>query len=101
MRKLIIFCLVLLLLALDCKATAPVQLSGIGGKTILAQVASTNITNQITKVSAADIWSWGKIPLNYALNGSGKIFEIPPIDDDNVWLGAISQELALNTSVYT
>lgn len=101
MRKLIIFWLVVLLLALNCKANEPVQLSGIGGQTILAQVVSTNITNQITKASAVDLWSWGKIPLNYALNGSEKIFEMPSIDDDNAWLATKSTELGLETSVYT
>jgi len=44
MRKAIIFWLILLLLALNCNAVEPIRLSGIGGKTILAQVASTNIT---------------------------------------------------------
>ena len=106
MRNLVSFGLVLLLLALNCEATTSVQLSGIGGQTILAQIASTNISNQVTKASASDLWSWGDIPLNSELNKSGMLHELPltPDDtsaDDNVWLGTISQELALNTSVYT
>jgi hypothetical protein len=36
-------------ISFELRAVAPVQLSGIGGQTILAQVASTNITNQVTK----------------------------------------------------
>lgn len=95
MGKLIIFWLVTMLLALNCRAAEPVQLSGIGGQTILAQIASANITNQVTKASAADLWSWGKIPLNYALNESGKIFELPSIDDDNIWRSTKSTELGL------
>ncbi len=102
MRNLIIFCLIVLLLALNCEAAAPVQLSGIGGQTILARLASTNITTQITKASAGDLWNWGKIPMNYALDGSGKMIELPSADEDNIWLGARSNEIKeLNTSEYT
>ena len=104
MRNLVILSLILLLLALNCKAIEPVQLSGINGQTILAQIASTNITNQITKASATDLWSWGNhTPLNYVLNKSGKLSELPeePPSDDNVWLGTISQGEGLNTSIYT
>lgn len=82
-------------LALNCIAAEPVQLSGIDGQTILSQVASSNITNHVTKASATDLWSWGKIPLNYALNESGKIFELPSIDDDNIWRATKSTELGL------
>lgn len=98
MKKVIIVWLVLFLLAMDCSAAEPIQLSGINGQTILAQVASANITNQITKASAVDLWSWGKIPLNYALNGSGKLFEIPLIDEDNAWLATKATELGLETN---
>lgn len=101
MRNVIIVWLILLLLALNCMAAEPIRLSGLSGKTILAQVARTNITNQVTKASAFDLWSWGKIPLNYALNESGKIFEIPSIDDDNAWLATKSIELGLDANVYT
>lgn len=101
MRSLIIFCLAILLLALNCTATAPVQLSGIGGQTILAQVASTNMTTQVTKASSGDLWDWGKIPMNYALNGPGKLLELPSADEDNLWLGGMSKGIELNTDVYT
>lgn len=102
MRNLIIFCLIVLLLALNCEAAAPVKLSGIGGQTILAQLASTNITTQITKASAGDLWNWGKIPMNYALDGSGKMTELLGADEDNMWLEARLNEIKeLNTSEYT
>jgi len=72
MSKLIVFWLALLLLALNCRASEPIQLSGISGQTILAQIASTNIT-----------------------------FELPQIDDDNVWLATKSAELGLKMNEYT
>ena len=96
MRKLIIFWLVLLSLALNCEAIAPVQLSGTGGQTVLAQVASTNITNQITKASAGGLWNWGELPLNKNLDKTGKIFDLAGwdgSDDGDVWLAAKSNEL--------
>lgn len=106
MKELTIFWLVLLLLALNCEAAGPVQLSGIGGQTILAQIASTNISNQVTKASASDLWSWGDIPLNSELNKSGMLHELPltPDDtsaDDSVWLTTKSAELGLNMTEYT
>jgi hypothetical protein len=66
------FGIALMLLALNCEAAEPVQLSGTGGQTILAQVASTNITTQVTKASADDLWSWGTIPLGNVLS-NGKL----------------------------
>jgi hypothetical protein len=105
MRKLIIFWLVLLPLALNCEAAAPVQLSGTGGQTILALVASTNITSQITKASAGELWNWGDLPLNKVLDKTGKIFDLASddgSDDGNVWLAAKSNEMGgLNLSAYT
>jgi len=105
MRKTIISLLVLLLLALNCEATAPVQLSGTGGQTILAQVANMNITTQVTKASVGELWSWGDLPMNKVLDKTGKILDIASdygSDDGNVWLAAKSQEMGgLNLSVYT
>ena len=104
MKKKIIFWLVLLPLALNCEATAPVQLSGIGGQTILAQIASTNITNQVTKASAGELWSWGDLPLNKEFDKTGKIVDLASddgSDDGNVWLAAKSEEMGeLNLSAY-
>ena len=92
--------LIILLLALNCMATATMQLGGDSGKAILMQVASVNVTNQITKASQGDLWNWGKIPMNYALNELGELTEQPSIDDDNTWLEAISSYIPLNTSEY-
>jgi hypothetical protein len=102
MRNLIIFGLVLLLLALNCEATAPVQLSGIGGQTTLTKVASANITTEVTNASANDLWNWGKIPLNYALNNSGMLHELGAgPEEDNAWLETRLDEVELNTTEYT
>ena len=92
-----------MLLVLNCTAIEPIQLTGIGGQAILEKVASTNITYQTAKASPNDLWNWGAIPLNYALDKSGKAVELPePDSDDNVWLASVSQMLGgLNTSKYT
>lgn len=100
MRNLTLLILIVLLLALNCEAVAPVQLGGDSGKVILTQVASANVINQTTKASQGDLWSWGKIPMNYALGESGKLFEQASMDEDNIWLGAVSNYIPLNTSEY-
>jgi hypothetical protein len=41
MRCLVIFGLILLVLALNCEATEPVQLSGAGGQSTLMKIAGT------------------------------------------------------------
>lgn len=70
MRTLMIFGLILLLLALNCEAMAPVQLAGTGGKDILAQIASTKITTQPTNDSSGGLWNWGSVPYgNIVSNG--------------------------------
>lgn len=92
--------LIILLLAMNCMATATVQLGGDSGKAILEQVASVNVTDQTTKASQGDLWNWGKIPMNYALDKSGKPIEEASTDDDNAWLEAISSYMPLNTSEY-
>jgi hypothetical protein len=101
MRNMMLLSLIVLSLALNCTATAPMQLGGDSGKTALAQVASLDATNQTTNASQGDLWTWGKkIPVNYALDESGELFELPWIEEDNVWLGAISSYVPLNSSVY-
>lgn len=72
MRKLIVLSLILLLLALNCEAMAPVQLTGAGGKEVLTKIASTKITTQPTSASSSDLWSWGSIPLGNILS-NGKL----------------------------
>ena len=70
MRNLIVFGLILLLLALNCEAMAPVQHTGTGGKDILTQITSTKITTQPNNASSADLWSWGSVPYgNIISNG--------------------------------
>jgi hypothetical protein len=75
MRNLVVFGLVLLLLALNCEAMAPVQLTGAGGKDILTKIANTNITTQPTKASTSDLWNWGTVPLGNVLE-NGKLVSI-------------------------
>jgi hypothetical protein len=76
MRTLIIFGLIFLLLALNSEATTPLSLTGSSGKAILTQIASTNITNEVTKATAESLWSWGQVPMNYEVNQSGKLSDI-------------------------
>jgi hypothetical protein len=100
MRKLMLSSLIILLLALNCMATATVQLGGDSGKAILTQIASVNVTDQMTKASQGDLWNWGKIPMNYEIEKSGKPIEEASTDDDNTWLEAINSYIPLNTSEY-
>ena len=103
MRNLLILSGVIsLLLALNSNA-APVQLSGIGGQTILAIVSDTNITNELTNTTPAALWDWGKIPLGYELNEtSKKIVQMPGGgDEDNAWLKTRLDEIELETNEYT
>jgi hypothetical protein len=94
-RTLILLCLALATLSINSMA-APVQLGGSSGQDILAQVASVNATGELTKASPTDLWNWGKIPYNYALNESGKLYELPAIDDENLWIGPVSSALDLD-----
>lgn len=100
MRNVMLFGLIFLLLALNSGAIAPLKLSGIGGQTILAKVASTNITTEVAKASAGDLWNWGKIPMNYELNESGRLHEATSgPDEDNAWLETRMDEIKeLNTT---
>jgi len=69
MRNLVICSLILLALALNSNAIAPVQLGGSNGQAILSQVSSSG---QILNLSTnAGLWNWGNIPSGYALNQSG------------------------------
>lgn len=101
LRNLILLSLALSFLAIDCTAIVPVQLGGSSGQSILTQVASVNVTSQLTNASPVDLWSWGKTPYNYILNESGEISEIPAIDDDNAWIGPISSAMELDTKGFT
>jgi hypothetical protein len=71
MRYLVIFGLILLVLALNCEATEPVQLSGAGGQSTLMKIAGTA---QFVNASAnTGLWNWGGIPMGYALNQTGQL----------------------------
>lgn len=101
-RTLIMLCLAFATLATVCLATVPVQLSGSGGQDILTQIASVNTSSQLTKASPLDLWGWGRIPYNYALNeSSGKLLEIPTIDEENNWIGPVSSAMGLDTKEFT
>ena len=80
MKNLIVFCVVLLLLALNCLA-APLQLSGGSGRSILGSIDSNNNTNQTNSSNGADLWGWGKLPLGYSLNATGKLIANPVYDN--------------------
>lgn len=90
MRKLVICGLFLLVLAMNSQATAPIQLSGSNGLTILSQVARPIPTaNTSTNTS---LWNWGSIPAGYALNKSGALNPLagtPLSNDYNVWTPSI------------
>jgi hypothetical protein len=96
LRNLVLLSLALSFLAIDCTASDPVQLGGSSGQAMLTQVASVNVTGELSKASPTDLWNWGKTPYNYALNEKGKLYELPTIDDENLWIGAVSSVLDLD-----
>lgn len=108
MKALILFGLVLLIVALNCEATTPLLLTGSSGNAILTQIASDNITNDVTKANASDLWSWGQVPMNYELDQSGKLSDISAwddpasvLDEDNLWLESKKSEMEeINLSEY-
>ncbi len=86
MKNLVIYGLVLFLLALNCMALSPVQLTGSSGKAVLdslgvnnssqAVVAlAGNASNLTSNNSLENLWSWGNIPEGYSLNKFGKLVE--------------------------
>ena len=80
MKDLIVFCVVFLLLAVNCFA-APLQLSGGTGRSILGTIDSNNSTNQTNSSNEADLWGWGKLPLGYSMNATGKLIANPVNDN--------------------
>ena len=85
MRSLVMCSLILLVLALNSEATAPVKLSGNSGLAILNQIAGSAQANNTSKNS--DLWNWGNIPIGYALNKSGIMTPIQDLLSSNygVW----------------
>jgi len=94
MRNLIMCGLILLSLALNCDATAPVQLSGSNGQAILSQIAVPVQTNNTlsesgqTNKTSTGLWNWGGVPFGFTLNKSGIL---APFDYENngVWTPSI------------
>jgi hypothetical protein len=86
MKNLVIYSLVLFLLALNCMAVSPVQLTGSSGKAVLNSLGvnnssqasgalAGNASNLTGNNSLGDLWSWGKIPVGYSINKFGKLVE--------------------------
>jgi hypothetical protein len=79
MRNLVICSLILLALALNSDATAPVQLNGSSGQAILGQIAGSAQSNntsansgQTNNISTnTNLGNWGGAPIGYELNKSG------------------------------
>jgi hypothetical protein len=74
----------LLALSLNCEVTAPVQLSGGNGQTILSQIAGPAQTNSTSENSGqtnnistkTNLWNWGNVPIGYVLNKSGILTQL-------------------------
>ena len=85
-NNLVIYSLVLFLLALNCMAVSPVQLTGSSGKAVLNSVGVNNSSkatetlagnaSNLTGINSLEnLWGWGKIPEGYSLNKFGKLVE--------------------------
>lgn len=82
------------LLAYSSLAT-PLQLSGDSGRAILSTVNLTNGTNETNDTDETELWNWGKLPLGYHINASGKLAAnsinedglvvVPPHSEANEW----------------
>ena len=86
MKNLVIYSLVLFLLALNCMAVSPVQLTGSSGKAVLdslginnssqaAEASAGNASNLTRNNSLESLWTWGNIPEGYSLNKFGKLVQ--------------------------
>jgi len=86
MKNLVIYGLVLFLLALNCMAVSPVQLTGSSGKVVLNSLGVNNSsqasgtlagnTSNLTGINSLEnLWSWGNIPEGYSINKFGKLVE--------------------------
>jgi hypothetical protein len=90
MRNLVICGLILLALALNCEATAPVKLTGSNGQAILSQLEGSAQTANLS--TNTGLWNWGTIPVGNELNKSGIL---NPIDgtilsnDYGIWAPSI------------
>ncbi len=106
--------LIFIVLAQNCTAAAPMQLSGGTGRSILESVANVGINNTLNNTlnntinatnstanetsnqtaSAAEtkkgLWGWGKIPVGHSVNQSGKLITNPVLSDPMVEVPAKS-----------
>ena len=92
MRNLFIYGLILFNLVLNCQSVEPIHIGRDNGMTILEKLtinssdqsdnnatSALNQTNQTSKSSfdaAEGLWSWGTIPIGYALNKSGDLISL-------------------------
>ena len=85
-NNLVIYSLVLFMLALNCMAVSPVQLTGSSGKEVLNSIGVNNYSkatetlagnaSNLTGINSLEnLWSWGNIPEGYSLNKFGKLIE--------------------------
>jgi hypothetical protein len=96
MRNLVLCGLIFLTLALNCGATASVQLNGSSGQAILSQIAvpvqinntsaNSGQTNNIS--TSTDLGNWGGAPIGYELNKSG-ILTPTQLENDGEWVPSI------------
>ena len=86
MKNLVIYGLVLFLLALNCMAVSPVQLTGSSGRAVLDSLGVNNSsqavealagnTSNLTGINSQEnLWNWGTIPEGYSLDKSGNLVE--------------------------
>jgi hypothetical protein len=92
MRNLTIYGLILFILVLNCQSVEPINIDRDNGMTILENLtispsdktdnkatSAINQTNQTGKSStdaAEGLWSWGNVPIGYALNKSGSLISL-------------------------
>ena len=92
MRNFIISVLFLTAIAMNCQALNPVNISQESGMSILASFSAnssntsalqnnsmqnqTDQTSNLSKDSAGDLWSWGKIPIGYEVDKNGSLVKL-------------------------
>jgi hypothetical protein len=92
MRNFIISVLILTAIAMNCQALNPVNISQESGMSILASFSAnssntsalqnnsmqnqTDQTSNLSKDSAGDLWSWGKIPIGYEVDKNGSLVKL-------------------------
>ena len=101
MRNFIISVLILMAIAISCQALNPVNISQESGMSILASISAnssntsvlqnnstqtqTDLTGNPGNKVAGGLWSWGKIPIGYGVNGNGSLIKL----SDQEWSPSI------------